>query len=189
MAYPPARVVLVGLKQERVLEVYAGKAGEGALRFIRSYPVLAASGGPGPKQKEGDRQVPEGLYTIEYLNPNSDYHLSMKVSYPNAFDRARAAEEGRANLGGDIMIHGRDVSVGCLAMGDDAAEDLFILAARTGIEKIEVILAPVDFRERRLSTEAMGTLPTWTATLYPEIETALRALPAKPLSNSNSSSK
>src|SRR5436190_607476 len=82
----------------------------GAWRFVREYPVMAASGGRGPKLREGDGQVPEGMYTIDWLNPNSSYHLSMHVDYPNAFDRAHAADDGRTALGGAIMIHGRDVS-------------------------------------------------------------------------------
>ena len=53
-----------------------------------------------------DRQIPEGIYGIEYLNPNSRFHLSLKRSYPNEFDRKRATEDGWSNLGGDILIHG-----------------------------------------------------------------------------------
>lgn len=83
---------------------------------------------------------PEGVYVIEWLNPNSRYHLSMRVSYPNAWDRQEATRENRTQLGGDIMIHGSNASIGCLAMGDEAAEDLFILAARTGISHVDVIL-------------------------------------------------
>jgi murein L,D-transpeptidase YafK len=176
VAYPPAQLVFVGLKKEAQLEVYASNV-NGPLRFIRSYPVLGASGVLGPKLKEGDRQVPEGLYGIEYLNPNSAYHLSMKVSYPNAFDRARGAEEGREKLGGDIMIHGNDLSIGCLAMGDEAAEDLFVLAALTGISNIQVILSPVDFRKAELPSDAK--VPVWTTELYSQIRKALEVLPGR----------
>ncbi len=174
--YPPAQVVLVGLKHEKRLELYAAGE-EGPMRFIRSYPVKAASGLSGPKLREGDRQVPEGVYKIEYLNPNSLYHLSLKVSYPNAFDRARAEEEGRENLGGDIMIHGRAASIGCLAMGDPAAEELFVLAALTKIENIDVILSPVDFRKTDQLPDDGADLPAWTAQLYPQIKEALAKLP------------
>jgi hypothetical protein len=176
--YPPARLVFVGLKQEEQLEVYAAAPGaDSPLRFIRTYPIQRASGELGPKLKEGDGQVPEGLYGIEYLNPNSAYHLSMKITYPNAFDKARGAEEKRTNLGGDIMIHGKAVSIGCLAMGDEAAEDLFVLAALTGISNIKVILSPVDFRKTELPSDAK--VPAWTATLYPQIREALAALPGR----------
>lgn len=175
LAYPPAKLVLVGLKDERRLELYgAGK--EGKLRFLRGYPVLAASGGPGPKLREGDRQVPEGIYPIESLNPNSRFHLSLRVGYPNAFDRQHAATDGRTQLGGDIMIHGNSVSIGCLAMGDEAAEDLFVLAADTGLKNITAILTPVDFRRGRAVPKDVR-LPAWTAGLYSQIQTNLAVLP------------
>ena len=175
LAYPPKRVTLVGLKAERLLQVYAAGP-TGGYRFICSYPILAASGGPGPKLRQGDRQVPEGIYPIELLNPNSRFHLALRVGYPNAFDRAQAAREGRTELGGDIMIHGSSVSIGCLAMGDKAAEDLFILAADTGLQNMSVVLSPVDFRTG--AAVPKGTkLPAWIAPLYSEIKARLAELP------------
>jgi hypothetical protein len=171
--YPPREVVLVGLKSEAVLEVYASGAGT-SIRRIRDYAILAASGGPGPKLRQGDRQVPEGLYRIELLNPNSRYHLSLRVDYPNAFDRQMAADDGRTGLGGDIMIHGSDVSIGCLAMGDEAAEDLFVLAADTGIERLRVILAPADLR--RVAAPEGPALPAWAPRLYADIARELARL-------------
>ena len=165
--YPPRQLTLIGLKQERVLEVHA--AGEdGAFRFICSYPILAASGRPGPKLRVGDRQVPEGIYRVPELNPNSLFHLSIRLNYPNEFDLARAAEEGRTEPGTDIMIHGNEASRGCLAMGDPAAEDLFVLAALTGIENIRVILAPWDFRTGATAT-LPPNVPKWTADLHGQI--------------------
>ena len=103
--YPPARFVLLGFKHERELQLLAAGPGRG-LSYIRSYAIQGASGVLGPKLREGDRQVPEGVYSILYLNPNSVAHLSLALSYPNDYDRARAEEEGRDDLGGDIMIHG-----------------------------------------------------------------------------------
>ena len=173
VSYPPKALVLVGLKQERRLEVYAGNDDD-ALRFIRSYPVLAASGVLGPKLREGDHQVPEGLYRIDGLNPNSRFHLSLKVSYPNEFDRRIAADEGRSDLGGDIFIHGQAVSVGCLAMGDTVAEELFVLVAETGRERVRVILSPLDFRVATLP--AVDELPAWTDELYKQLAQALNQL-------------
>jgi len=176
--YPPARVVLVGLKYERKLEVYAAGA-TGPLQFIRAYPIKCASGNLGPKLREGDSQVPEGLYGIEYLNPNSGNHLALKVDYPNAFDRNKEAQDGRKQLGGDIMIHGKEVSSGCLAMGDEASEDLFVLAALTGIKNVSVILSPVDFRVREMPPppKTATPLPAWTDLLYPKLKEALKKLP------------
>jgi len=172
--YPPEKVVLVGFKYEKKLEVWA--CGEKSrFNLIRMYPILAASGRLGPKLKEGDRQVPEGLYRIESLNPNSMFHLSLRVNYPNEFDRLQASLESRTNLGGDIMIHGSNASIGCLAMGDGAAEDLFILAAETGIDKISVVLSPVDFR-KRLCPKEKHPLPEWTDVLYEQIKQELSKL-------------
>lgn len=172
LVYPPKRVALIGLKDERMLEVWAAADG-GPWQHLRDYPILGMSGTLGPKLREGDGQAPEGLYRIESLNPNSAYHLSLRVDYPNAYDRARGAQDGRDNLGSDIMIHGKDVSIGCLAMGDEAAEDLFVLAAETGTKNISVILSPVDFRARNLP-EHLPPAPAWTRELYREIREELK---------------
>jgi murein L,D-transpeptidase YafK len=173
-SYPPKRVIFVALKDQRVLEVYSGD--ETRTNFIRRYPILAASGVPGPKLREGDRQVPEGLYEIESLNPNSAYHVSLRLNYPNPLDRAQAAKEGRTNLGGDIMIHGKSASIGCIAVGDEAAEDLFTLAADIGIKNVRVICSPVDFRQRKNLPRDIQP-PTWTTELYQQIAAQLAALP------------
>lgn len=172
LSYPPAALALLAFKQEKRLEVW-GKGDNGWV-LVNAYPVLAASGSAGPKLKEGDRQVPEGVYRIEGLNPNSRFHLSMKVNYPNAFDRARAREDGRSNLGGDIFIHGRAVSIGCLAIGDAAIEELFVLVGRTGARNVQVIIAPHDMRRQ---AAPVLPKPVWLPTLYADIAAALSAFP------------
>jgi hypothetical protein len=175
IAYPPASLALLAFKQERVLEIYAANR-DGKFRFIRSYPILGASGVSGPKLREGDLQVPEGLYHVEDLNPDSLFHLALRVNYPNAYDQEKASSEPREDLGGDIMIHGSTCSVGCLAMGDEAAEDLFVLAALTGIENIALVFSPIDFRERPLA-DMPGSRP-WIPELYESIRRALGPYPA-----------
>jgi murein L,D-transpeptidase YafK len=168
VAYPPRRVTLAAFKQERELEVWASDGG--AFRRVAGYPIQAASGGPGPKLREGDLQVPEGVYRLTVLNPNSSYHLSMRVDYPNAYDRQRAREEGRTRLGGDIYVHGRAVSIGCLAMGDEAIEELFVLAADTGLPRTRIVIAP---------NRAVGPAPAqppWLGDLYGRIRGELAAL-------------
>ncbi|NBB94357.1 MAG: L,D-transpeptidase family protein [Planctomycetes bacterium] len=164
--YPPTKLALIGIKESKQLEVW-GRNGEVAFRYVRTYPVLAASGRLGPKLREGDRQVPEGLYRIESLHPNSMFHLALRVNYPNEADRMRAKADGRSNLGGDIMIHGSDASAGCLAMGDQAAEDLFVLVADVGLANTDLILAPVDFRTSSAAVSAEA--PVWTEQRYSEI--------------------
>jgi hypothetical protein len=173
-AYPPERIVLVGLKWEGRLEVWVSDGGAGFKR-LRTYPILGASGTLGPKLEDGDEQVPEGVYRVESLNPNSMFHPSLRLDYPNDFDREKGRLDGRRDLGTDIMIHGSDRSVGCIAMGDEAAEDLFILAAETGIDNILVIISPVDFRIRRFPSKGRE-LPGWTPELYEGIKAELSKL-------------
>jgi murein L,D-transpeptidase YafK len=93
VVYPPDELTLLGLKAERSLEVWA-LSGD-SWSFIKSYPIKGASGNAGPKLREGDRQVPEGIYRIIGLNPNSSYHLSMKLNYPNEFDLQKAKGRGQ----------------------------------------------------------------------------------------------
>lgn len=169
--YPPDEVALITFKDEKRMLVY-GSVSSNSWKYIREYRILAASGELGPKLREGDRQVPEGVYQIESLNPNSQFHLSLRVGYPNDFDREQGARDGRRTLGGDIMIHGSAVSIGCLAMGDEAAEDLFVLAADTGVRKVTAIISPIDFRTGR--TTSTNTLPNWTGQLYGLIAQRLR---------------
>lgn len=175
--YPPERIVLAAFKSARQLELHAPDR-YGVLRYVTGYAILGASGGPGPKLREGDRQVPEGIYEIESLNPNSRFHVSLRINYPSTCDRARAAADGRTNLGGDIMIHGGSASVGCLAMGDPAAEELFTLAADVGIEHIRVVLCPIDFRTGAPVIDP--SMPAWTADLYAQLRAAVAELAPGP---------
>ena len=143
IAYPPPALTLVGYKRENVLEIWA-HAPAGWIVY-RSYPVLAASGGPGPKLREG-------------------------VDYPNAFDLARGKEDGRSALGGDIYIHGKAVSIGCLAIGDDNIEELFTLVADTGLPHARIVLAPGR------SLDLPRGAPPWTRDLYHTITRELAVL-------------
>lgn len=173
--YPPSAMTWLALKAERRLEIHAPDRA-GAMRLVAVYRILAASGNPGPKLREGDHQVPEGFYRIELLNPNSSFHLSLRVNYPNAFDREQANRDGRAEPGTDIMIHGSDVSTGCLAMGDPAAEDLFVMAADAGFEAIDLLIAPHDLRK---NPEIDFAAPDWMTPVYHRLRKQLTMLPAE----------
>ena len=173
VSYPPREVTFLALKQEKKLELWARDSGE--FRFIRNYDIRAASGVPGPKLRQGDRQVPEGIYRIEGLNPNSHYHLSIKLNYPNEFDLFHAWQEGRADPGSDIFIHGKAASIGCLAMGDEAIEELFVLTALVGAENVKVVIAPHDPRAYPLKGDS-EELPEWTPELYSIISREIKAL-------------
>lgn len=177
LAWPPRELAYLAFKDAETLEVYARDAASTPWRFVKRYPVLAASGRLGPKLREGDRQVPEGIYTASYLNPNSRFHLSIRLNYPNEFDRRMARRDGRTQLGGDIMIHGNAVSIGCLAMGDAAAEDLFILSALAPLPS-RIVVSPVDFR-RHGHAAPRQPMP-WVGELYANLNTELQRFPRAP---------
>lgn len=175
LPYPPRAVALVAFKDTKRLEVYARANNTDGWTLVHRYAVLGASGQLGPKLQEGDRQVPEGVYRAELLNPNSRYHLSIRLNYPNEFDREVGALDGRSNLGSDIMIHGGTDSVGCLAMGDQAAEDLFVLAALTGIDNVRIVVSPTDFRAR--GTRVPNVPLPWAPRLYASLRAELAQFP------------
>jgi murein L,D-transpeptidase YafK len=116
--------ILVRLfKQESELEVWKEDQ-SGRFALLRTYPICRWSGELGPKIKEGDRQAPEGFYTITpaLMNPNSSYYLAINMGYPNAYDRAN----GRT--GAFLMIHGDCSSRGCYAMTDEQITEIYALA-------------------------------------------------------------
>jgi len=116
-------VFIRAFKEERELELYVESKSTGKFELFRTYPIAAASGKLGPKLAEGDGQVPEGFYfsRASDMNPNSSFHLSFNINYPNAYDRAHE------RTGSFIMIHGSNVSVGCLAMTDEKIEEIYTL--------------------------------------------------------------
>jgi hypothetical protein len=183
VAYPPLEVSLLTFKDQRRLDLYARDATEGPWRFVADYTVRGASGRLGPKLREGDLQVPEGVYRAEALNPNSRYHLSIKLDYPNPFDRRMAQADGRDKLGGDVMIHGNRASIGCVAMGNSAAEDLFVLAALVGRENTRIIISPTDFRQPSAAVSSAG--PPWLPLLYADLREALRGYALRPTQSHN----
>lgn len=174
VAYPPEGAALLAFKKEKRLELWAQTGG--LWLFVRSYRILAVSGWPGPKLREGDRQTPEGICEIVELNPNSSYHLSLKLNYPNSFDLRMARADGRANPGSDIFIHGKAVSIGCIAVGDTAIEELFLLAVRIRPARIRVVIAPNDLRTGRSAADPRSN-PPWLPQLYQQIRDALRHFP------------
>lgn len=171
--YPPQRIQLIALKQSRRLELWAYQ--EWGWHHVHDYPVFAASGQAGPKLREGDKQVPEGFYRIVELNPNSHFHLSLKLNYPNAFDWAQAGHEGRVEPGSNIYIHGSAWSSGCLAVGNRNVEELFYLVGRVGLEKAGVLIVPYDFRRHPVVLN--GEEPAWIGGLYARLKLRLAEFP------------
>jgi murein L,D-transpeptidase YafK len=178
IVYPPQQVALIGLKDEMELELWA--KGNAGWLHIRTYEILAASGELGPKEEAGDHQVPEGIYHITELNPNSRFHLSMKIDYPNDFDLEKAREDNRTKLGGDIYIHGKAKSIGCIAIGDRAIEELFVLVAQTGIDNTTVVIAPNDLRKWKPWLDSSRKHPSWLPELYRSISQEMAKFREKP---------
>jgi murein L,D-transpeptidase YafK len=123
-------------------------------RILKSFPAVVGREASGTKMREGDERTPEGAYTVCFKNPRSRFHLSLGLSYPNTIDAARGLQDGsitqleyrqiieahdagrvppwRTALGGEIFIHGgmgerdeRDGTAGCVAISDEAIEELF----------------------------------------------------------------
>lgn len=109
-------------KEESELEVWK-KNRDGEFALLKTYPICRWSGELGPKIKQGDRQAPEGFYTITpaQMNPRSQYYLSFNLGYPNAFDRAH----GRT--GSHLMVHGACSSAGCYSMTDEQIAEIYAL--------------------------------------------------------------
>jgi len=169
----PKEIILVAFKEEQILQVYAKDYN--GIRIIKEYPFTAYSGKLGPKLKEGDRQIPEGIYNVEYLNPNSSYYLSIKVSYPNDFDKSKTELTNITELGGDIFIHGKAVTIGCIPIGDEAIEEVFVLTQKAITNNIKVIISPRDFRTNPSYPEIDEI--NWENELYNKIEDELKTLP------------
>jgi murein L,D-transpeptidase YafK len=163
-SYPLKGFTLLAIKDASVLQLF-GYDPSGHAVHIKDYAVLAESGTVGPKLREGDKQIPEGIYKVSSLNPNSLYHLSLRLNYPNEFDRKMAARDERKELGGDIMIHGKDVSIGCIAVGDPAIEEIFCLAARADLKNIRIVIVPTDWRVKPFKPAAISG-PSWVPELY-----------------------
>jgi murein L,D-transpeptidase YafK len=110
-------------KKESELEVWK-RDRSGKFALLETFPICRWSGQLGPKTRQGDRQAPEGFYMVSrrQMNPNSNYHLSFNLGYPNAFDRAHERN------GDFLMVHGACTSMGCYAMTNENIEDIYALA-------------------------------------------------------------
>lgn len=130
-------------KHESELELWV-RDGDERYALFRTWPICTWSGALGPKLRQGDRQAPEGFYSVgrSQLNPASRFHLSFDLGYPNAYDRAN----GRT--GDFLMVHGNCVSIGCYAMGDAQIEQIYTLvdaALRGGQTRVPVHAFPFRF--------------------------------------------
>ncbi len=138
---PTAPILVRVFKKESVLEVWK-QTRAGRFELLKSFPICRWSGQLGPKRREGDRQAPEGFYSVgpKQMNPNSQFHLSFDIGYPNAFDRAHGG------TGAYLMVHGQCTSSGCYAMTDAQIEEIYALAR----DAFSAASEPSSFKPSRL---------------------------------------
>ncbi|BDS13282.1 L,D-transpeptidase family protein [Aureispira anguillae] len=141
-------------KEEGVLELWAKPKERSTYTRLITYPFYQGMSTLGPKRREGDMQVPEGFYYIDYFNPESSYKISLRINYPNSADVIRNAEE--AKIGGSICIHGHTISVGCLAITDLRIPNVYILAVEAK-DKGQVQI-PIHIFPARLEADKLATL-------------------------------
>jgi murein L,D-transpeptidase YafK len=136
-------------KKEKELELWVRNKGDAKFSYLKNIDVCASSGELGPKRKEGDYQVPEGIYDISAFNPNSSYYLALQVGYPNKSDRILKTG---TRAGGEIMIHGNCVTIGCIPLQDDPVKDVYVLCveARNNKNSPRVEIFPCRFTTENL---------------------------------------
>jgi murein L,D-transpeptidase YafK len=123
--WPPTAMYIRSFKYDKQMEVWVQSKPDAPFTLFKTYKVCIQSGGLGPKRMEGDYQVPEGFYYINEFNPNSMFHLSLGLNYPNASDKILSNPQKPGSL---IFIHGNCVSTGCIPIMDAPIEELYVLA-------------------------------------------------------------
>jgi murein L,D-transpeptidase YafK len=155
LPYENFDLLIRAFKNEKALEVWVKTKNAKTFELLTTYPFCTTSGVLGPKRKEGDLQIPEGVYHINHFNPLSDFYLSLGVSYPNASDKILSDPK---SPGGAIYVHGNCVTIGCIPITDDKIKELYLIAVEArnyGQEKIPIHIFPA-----RLTDENMTNLKT-----------------------------
>ncbi|MFL5787031.1 MAG: L,D-transpeptidase family protein [Flavisolibacter sp.] len=155
--WPAKYIYIRSFKYDGQLEVWVKNERKEPYRLFKVYKICALAGTLGPKRMAGDYQVPEGFYYINEFNPNSNYHLSLGLNYPNESDKILSDS---ARPGGDIYIHGSCVTVGCIPVTDQQIEEIYILATyarNSGQDFIPVHIYPIRYNNKR-SEDYLATL-------------------------------
>jgi murein L,D-transpeptidase YafK len=142
----PAPVLLRAFKDEGLLELWALSGAKGRFVRVAAFPFTGTSGDLGPKRRRWDRQIPEGFYKVKSFNGASRFHLSLEVDYPNASDRVLS---DRRHPGNNIFIHGNELSIGCIPLGDLGIEQVYLAvldSASAGFE-VPVQIFPCSFAD------------------------------------------
>lgn len=158
--YPPKRLTLIAFKQEKQLLLFGGSKD---MRFVRAFAFTSYSGALGPKLREGDMQIPEGIYRITGAGARG--MLTLDVDYPNALDRKNAAADHRTELGGEILVHGGTHSTGCVVISDAEMEQVFVAVNDVGFKNTQLIIAPCDLRKHEPAVD-YSKQPKWLPAVY-----------------------
>lgn len=140
--YEGYHMFIRAFKKEETLEVWIKEGNKSNFILLKSYDFCSSSGHLGPKRKEGDGQIPEGIYFVNHFNPLSSFHLSLGINYPNKSDRMLG---DRNHPGSAIYIHGNCVTIGCIPITDDKIKELYVLsveAINNGQTEIPVHIFP-----------------------------------------------
>jgi len=154
LAYPPHAILLRAFKQEGLLELWAAEAEDKPFVLVHEYRICTSSGTLGPKRRFGDEQVPEGFYELDWFNPQSNFFLSLHISYPNASDRILGSHQ---NPGGDIFLHGNCASIGCIPITDDGIKEVYwlaVLAHGQGQKQLAIQIFPARLTDDGLKALA-----------------------------------
>src|SRR6267154_2451694 len=155
LAYPPKAMLLRAFKQEGILELWAAETEDKPYVLVHEYRICTSSGTLGPKRRFGDEQVPEGFYELDWFNPQSNFFLSLHISYPNASDRILGSHK---NPGGDIFLHGNCASIGCIPITDDGIKEVYWLAVQ--VHNRDQQHLPIQIFPARLTDEGLKALAT-----------------------------
>lgn len=185
------QLFLRAFKKEQLLEVWIKEKDKEQFSLLHTYDFCTTSGTLGPKRKEGDLQIPEGIYTINHFNPVSNFYLSLGINYPNESDKILS---DKTHPGGAIYIHGNCVTIGCIPITDDKIKELYIIgveARNGGQDKIPVHIFPTKLTEgivQQLVEEEKADAKTsafWKnlEPVYQDFEKSKRLKPVKVKSN------
>lgn len=178
LSYEGFGLFIRAFKKEMELEVWVKGKSQATFILLHTYRVCTTSGSLGPKRQEGDYQIPEGVYHINHFNPQSKFHLSLGLNYPNASDKILS---DRKQPGSAIYIHGSCVTIGCIPLTDDKIKELYILAVEAkndGQQNIPVHVFPCRMTDAGMSalkqefSDAPALLVFWENlhTVYKDFE-------------------
>lgn len=136
-------------KKDSLLELWGKDNSNEKYKLIQNYKICELSGKIGPKRRQGDMQIPEGFYHINVFNPESNFHLSMGINYPNKSDLILSSQ---TKPGGNIYIHGACVTIGCITFQTEMIKELYVYgveARNNGQNTIPVTIFPYKLNDKQ----------------------------------------